>query len=89
MASDALELELQTIVSCQVGAGNRTWIPFKINSAFNVEPSLQPFKWYYNAFTMLSGHDIASSGNPDILLISVSCCDACMGGLIDVPPCGS
>lgn len=28
-ASDLLELELQMVVSCHVGAGNQTWVPQK------------------------------------------------------------
>ena len=41
-ASNPLELGLQIVVNCHVGAGNRTLVLHKSNNALNDEPTLPP-----------------------------------------------
>ena len=36
-----LGLELPTVVSCHVGAGNRTWVLWKSSQCSSAEPALQ------------------------------------------------
>lgn len=45
MALYPLELDLQTVMSCHVGAGNWTQVPCK--NILSTEPSLQPKSYWY------------------------------------------
>lgn len=65
-ASNSLELALQIVVSCQAGAGNRTWALWENRQCFlTTEPSLQPVSLMFCAFS--SGRLCASKN------LSTSC----------------
>lgn len=41
-ASEPLELELQVVANCHEGAGNQTWVPWRISQLFLAAISLSP-----------------------------------------------
>lgn len=75
--SDPLELELLTVVSCPVDAGNETVVLWKNSRSSNHEQSLQPYCFEMGSLVALAG--LKQAVWPKMTLNSWSCLHTTLG----------